>query len=74
MRKIEEKWKGKIDVLDKEYFSFKTILTDKEESLDNLEKETKNWDNKSAVFRDENAIASDRQRVSSIVISPKKRK
>lgn len=52
MRKIEDKWKGKIDVLDKEYFSFKNILTDKEESLDNLEKETKNWDNKSALFRD----------------------
>ena len=38
MKKIEEKWKSKLDILDKEYFSFKMILTDKEESIDNLEK------------------------------------
>ena len=38
MKRIEEKWKHKLDVLDKEYFGFRTILTDKEHHLSSLEK------------------------------------
>ena len=74
MKKVEEKWKHKLDVLDRQYFGFRNILTDKEQWIQNLEKEAKNWDNKSSHYRDKNAIESDRLRVSSVVISPKKRK
>ena len=36
MKKIEEKWKPKIDFLDQEYFGFKTIVTDKGQQLEKL--------------------------------------
>lgn len=74
MKKMEEKWKKRVDALDGEYFAFKSIVTDKKESLEVLEKEAKSWENKSGYFRDENAVATDRLRVSSIAISPQKRK
>jgi hypothetical protein len=43
MRRIDEKWRAKIEALDKEYFSFKEIKKFKLTEIDTLEKEAKNY-------------------------------
>lgn len=43
MKRIEDKWKGKIQSLDREYFGFKSILSDKETIIEKLEREVKTY-------------------------------
>jgi len=43
MKRIEEKWKTKVEAIDKEYFSFREIKRFKEGEIDNLEKEIKSY-------------------------------
>ena len=51
MRRIEEKWKSKLGVFDVQYFGFKSIVTDKEQNIETLEREAKNWEYKSGHYR-----------------------
>jgi hypothetical protein len=43
MKRIEEKWRSKVEAIDKEYFSFKEIRKFKEGEIENLEKEIKSF-------------------------------
>lgn len=74
MKRIEEKWRSKVEAIDKEYFSFKEIRKFKEGEIDNLEKEIKSYQNRMGPMRDQTSIHNDRERISSVVISTQKRK
>lgn len=74
MRRVEEKWRSKVDAIDREYFAFKEIKQQKAAEVDALERELKNYENHVAAMRDETAVATDRERISGVVISPQKRR
>lgn len=60
MRRVDEKWRSKVDAIDREYFAFKNIRSSKLQMVEALEKDIKNYEIHVAAMRDEQAVASDR--------------
>lgn len=74
MKRVEEKWRPKLEALNQEYFGFRHMLDGKNQQIAALEKEIKSWEIRAEGMRDEIAAVGDRQRVASVAISPEKRK
>lgn len=72
---VEQKWKPQLDGLDNQYFESKQTLLRKQQHLSDLEKELKNWQNRSSAVRNESEVLQDRDRLAKVVsLSPKKEK